>query len=331
MKIQEGGKVSELSRREISLKVISELGIRSPSSLNRGTDNWMCRCPFHEDNHPSMGIDLNRGIYHCFSCGRKGKMESLYKEFTGIELFPKDNKADAFTRFSRPAFEYQYHIPKRKVIYLNYDRSSLIPALDSEECINYLNRRGINLELAGKAGFLYAKDTRINTTRFTDRLCIPIYENGSLVSMEGRQLNSENSGPKVLYPKNTSVNMLYDVDNLDFDSDVFAVEGLMDLFVLRSCDYFSNSTSIFGANVTKRQLEQIKKCKRFIYIYDLDEAGRKTVEQLRASGLDNVYILRIPSSYRGVTLKDVGDFPKAGLSVESLLKRKWMNHIIKLD
>ena len=149
--------------------------------------------------------------------------------------------------------------------------------------------------------------------------------------MEGRQLNSENLGPKVLYPKNTSVNMLYDVDNLDFDSDVFAVEGLMDLFVLRSCDYFSNSTSIFGANVTKRQLEQIKKCKRFIYIYDLDEAGRKTVEQLRASGLDNVYILRIPSSYRGVTLKDVGDFPKAGLSVESLLKRKWMNHIIKLD
>lgn len=323
--------MSELSRREISLKVISELGIRSPSGLRRGMDNLMCQCPFHEDNHPSMGIDLNRGIYHCFSCGRKGKMESLYKEFTGIELFPKDNKADAFTKFSRPIFEYQYHIPKRKVIYLNYDRNSMIPALDSKECVDYLNKRGIKLELADKAGFLYAKDTRINTTRFSERLCIPIYENGNIVSMEGRQLNSEDSGPKVLYPKNTSVNMLYDVDNLDFNSDVFAVEGLMDLFVLRSCDFFSNSTSIFGANVTKRQLEQIEKCNRFIYIYDLDEAGKKTVEQLRASKLDNIYVLKIPSSYGGVTLKDVGDFPKAGLSVESLLKRKWMNHIEKLS
>ena len=323
--------MSELSRREISLKVISELGIRSPSGFRRGMDNLMCQCPFHEDNHPSMGIDLNRGIYHCFSCGRKGKMESLYKEFTGIELFPKDNKADAFTKFSRPIFEYQYHIPKRKVIYLNYDRNSMIPALDSKECVDYLNKRGIKLELADKAGFLYAKDTRINTTRFSERLCIPIYENGNIVSMEGRQLNSEDSGPKVLYPKNTSVNMLYDVDNLDFNSDVFAVEGLMDLCVLRSCDFFSNSTSIFGANVTKRQLEQIEKCNRFIYIYDLDEAGKKTVEQLRASKLDNIYVLKIPSSYGGVTLKDVGDFPKAGLSVESLLKRKWMNHIEKLS
>lgn len=323
--------MSELSRREISLMVISELGIHSPTSLNRGTNNWMCQCPFHEDNHPSMGIDLNRGIYHCFSCGRKGKMESLYKEFTGIDLFPKNNKADAFTKFSRPTFEYQYHIPKRKVIYLNYDRTALIPALDNEECINYLNKRGISLELADKAGFMYAKDTRINTTRFIERMCIPIYEKGNLVSIEGRQINPENQGPKVLYPKNTSVDLLYDVDNIDFDSDVFAVEGLMDLFVLRSCDYFANSTSIFGANVSKRQFEQIEKCKRFIYIYDLDDAGKKTVEQLKSSGLDNVYILRIPSSYGGVPLKDVGDFPKAGLTVESLLRRKWINHITKLN
>ena len=322
--------MSELSRREISLKVISELGIRSPTRLNGSTDNWMCQCPFHEDNHPSMGIDLNRGIYHCFSCGRKGKMESLYKDFTGIDLFPKNGKMDAFTKFSRPTFEYQYHVPKRKTVYLNYDPNSFVPALSSDRCIDYLKRRGINLELAEKAGFLYAEDTSINTTKFNDRLCIPVYERKRLVSMEGRRLNLDGLGPKVLYPKNTSVDLLYDIDNLNLDCDVFAVEGLMDLFVLRSCSFFSNSTSIFGANVTKRQLEQISKCKRFIYIYDLDDAGKKTVEQLRNSGLDNLYILRIPSSYKGVALKDVGDFPKAGLSVEDLLNRKWLNHIIKL-
>ena len=62
----------------------------------------------------------------------------------------------------------------------------------------------------------------------------------------------------------------------------------------------------------------------------MDDAGKKTVEQLRNSGLDNLYILRIPSSYKGVALKDVGDFPKAGLNVEDLLNRKWLNHIIKL-
>lgn len=257
-------------------------------------------------------------------------MESLYKDFTGIDLFPKNGKMDAFTKFSRPTFEYQYHVPKRKTVYLNYDPNSFVPALSSDRCIDYLKRRGINLELAEKAGFLYAEDTSINTTKFNDRLCIPVYERKRLVSMEGRRLNPDGLGPKVLYPKNTSVDLLYDIDNLNLDCDVFAVEGLMDLFVLRSCSFFSNSTSIFGANVTKRQLEQISKCKRFIYIYDLDDAGKKTVEQLRNSGLDNLYILRIPSSYKGVALKDVGDFPKAGLNVEDLLNRKWLNHIIKL-
>ena len=223
--------MSELSRREISLKVISELGIRSPTRLNGSTDNWMCQCPFHEDNHPSMGIDLNRGIYHCFSCGRKGKMESLYKDFTGIDLFPKNGKMDAFTKFSRPTFEYQYHVPKRKTVYLNYDPNSFVPALSSDRCIDYLKRRGIKLELAEKAGFLYAEDTSINTTKFNDRLCIPVYERKRLVSMEGRRLNPDGLGPKVLYPKNTSVHLLYDIDNLDFDCDVFAESTSFDAAV----------------------------------------------------------------------------------------------------
>jgi hypothetical protein len=29
-------------------------------------------CPFHEDTNPSLSIDLERGLFHCFACGVSG-------------------------------------------------------------------------------------------------------------------------------------------------------------------------------------------------------------------------------------------------------------------
>lgn len=29
-------------------------------------------CPFHDDKHPSLGINLETGAYRCYSCGEGG-------------------------------------------------------------------------------------------------------------------------------------------------------------------------------------------------------------------------------------------------------------------
>ncbi|SVD90704.1 uncharacterized protein METZ01_LOCUS443558 [marine metagenome] len=29
-------------------------------------------CPFHDDHHPSLSINLNKGCFKCHSCGAKG-------------------------------------------------------------------------------------------------------------------------------------------------------------------------------------------------------------------------------------------------------------------
>ena len=31
-----------------------------------------CLCPFHEDNNPSLGLNDEKNIFHCFGCGAKG-------------------------------------------------------------------------------------------------------------------------------------------------------------------------------------------------------------------------------------------------------------------
>lgn len=322
--------LNELSRRELSNIVVSQLDLKSKGKISSSASWVMFHCPFHKDENPSFGINFDKGIYNCFSCGRQGSVENLFYELTGQGLHSfLGIKKDNFSQFSRKPVINNIHEDsptKSRRVFFNYDREKLTPATENSDCIAYLNKRGIPLEIANSAGFLYSEETRINTTLFKHRLCIPIYENGVLSSIEGRRLSDEDSGPKVLYPKNTAVDMLYDIDNLDKNRPLYAVEGLMDLFVLRSCSEFSNSTSIFGAGVTKKQMEQIKEFPEFIYIPDLDDAGQKTVEKLRDSGLTNISILKLPSEVKGFKIKDVGDLPKAGVSPQFLVDRKWLRY-----
>lgn len=39
--------------------------------------NALVRCPFHDDRHASMSIDLERGFWICFACGERGGLRSL--------------------------------------------------------------------------------------------------------------------------------------------------------------------------------------------------------------------------------------------------------------
>jgi len=39
--------------------------------------NTMVRCPFHEDRVPSLSLELDKGVWLCFSCGKRGGIENL--------------------------------------------------------------------------------------------------------------------------------------------------------------------------------------------------------------------------------------------------------------
>ena len=40
---------------------------------------YMCRCPFHEDNTPSFSLSPDKDLWHCFSCGRGGDGIGLFQ------------------------------------------------------------------------------------------------------------------------------------------------------------------------------------------------------------------------------------------------------------
>ena len=47
--------------------------------------NGMCRCPFHEDRHPSM--KLNERYFYCFGCGATGDVIDFVARLFGLSSF----------------------------------------------------------------------------------------------------------------------------------------------------------------------------------------------------------------------------------------------------
>lgn len=45
---------------------------------------FVCSCPFHEDETPSLYLNSEKGAWHCFSCGRGGDGIQLYMEVKKI-------------------------------------------------------------------------------------------------------------------------------------------------------------------------------------------------------------------------------------------------------
>lgn len=45
------------------------------------------RCPFHEDSTPSLTLNWEKNVYHCFGCGAKGKASDIPKAITRHQVW----------------------------------------------------------------------------------------------------------------------------------------------------------------------------------------------------------------------------------------------------
>ncbi len=45
-----------------------------------------CLCPFHEDHKPSMKVNTDRNIYHCFVCDEGGNVLDLVMQLEGVDI-----------------------------------------------------------------------------------------------------------------------------------------------------------------------------------------------------------------------------------------------------
>lgn len=330
----------------------------------------MYHCPFHKDNHASMSIDVEKGLYHCFSCQDSGTLRSLFYKITGhgigrelgIQIGEsseyieqkksQESEFSFFIKNSEPKDLFKIDSIESKI---GFD-GDIISVDNSDLAKKYLEKRQIPLRVAYQMNFKFSKsshsydlDDPTNKEKFmyfNNRLLVPIYENNKLISCEGRNIYSETDWKnyfkkrgmhppqykKCIYPKCSSTNTLFQLDSLDTKKNLFIVEGIMDLAVLRSDRYFdeTNSTSTFGCALTKRQLSLLTRFDNLTLIIDNDLAGWRGLKNLR-DFMDENNIFKnwtfIIPPFAELGVKDVGDIPiKAKKSVTDCLEKKWLTN-----
>ena len=282
--------------------LLSDLGINKISESSSG---FKFSSPFREDKNPSAVLFKNSLYCIDYSGGFSGSIFSLVKEITGENLFSyigidKGNIRDFLFKntvnrkvkkekdySSFPVISEKKAVLTKGIIYDDFDTCP-------NEIKEYLRFRSITKEFIEefKLGWTYhAEYNNDEEVPFKNRLIIPIYEKGIMLSVEGRDYTFL-SKKKTLYPRGGTVNTLFNIDNLDKNSPLIIVEGIMDL--IKIWKYFTkNVTCTFGIHLTDRQKTMINEFKEVILFSDGDEAGKKMIYSFYDSYNGNFEVARI--------------------------------------
>ena len=268
-----------------------------------------CINPYHVDKNPSMYINPNfPHLYNCFSCGCKGNIFTLIKTLTG-EIAKDYLKENSIYQ----KFEYRKIAKRFRQMNIKGNMYDFYSNKDSKLTKDFLKERNISKEFVNYYKLQYSRYITINNTIFSDRVLIPIYEDNILVSIEGRTL--VNNKVKVLYPRGSKTDLLFDIDRLDIDKPLYLVEGIMDVMPLFNLG-FRNITCTFGSNVSDNQIISLNKFKEIIFIPDNDEAGEIMFSKLDSELDKEFYFVKLPMKY-----KDLGEIKKSS-EVKKILTDK---------
>jgi DNA primase len=83
-----GDFLNEFEKDDIKRKVdIVELFLEFGVKLKKVGKKWQGICPWHEDKGPSLSVDREMGLYHCFgACGESGDVFTLVEKMKGFDF-----------------------------------------------------------------------------------------------------------------------------------------------------------------------------------------------------------------------------------------------------
>jgi len=335
----------------ISQEILKRLGIKF--KLDRIKQNISCW--EHKDKNPSLSINLEKGIYHCFSCGSSGLLTNKYWNTFHRSIYRDLNLTPDQVDLLKPT-DLERRIdfsqdPETDFIFEGRIFRNGIGITDAGKI--WIKQRGFSEEILKdfkssyvQFGIFKQKSDPTNKKEWVyviNRALFPIIENKNIISYELRdimgkthyekQLQKKNLSiedypyKKLLYPRNSSVNTLYDLDKLNREEPLYIVEGLMDLISLRTNSLFKNSSCLFHCIPSERQLFFLEKFKKIIYIVNNDLPGYMGCKKLMERN-KNTSFLCVP-----LTVKDVNDIlqkrDKRFSTIEDLIKPpyNWLSNI----
>ena len=299
--------------------------------LKRSGRNSVGICPFHDDRNPSMSVNSQMGIFHCFSCKAGGNAIKFIMEYEKIsypEAIEKLAASVGFTlEYENNHFGETKKESKKILELLNEYYQNLL--YSNQEALNYLYSRGITDELIRKFGIGWAPASQ-NTIRlleneeiepsealnvgaikqnergfyasFTERITFPICNHtGRLVGFGGRTISNHpakyvNSPQCSVFDKSRIFYAFDLAKKSAYDKkELIITEGYMDVIMLHKAG-FTNAVAVLGTALTELHLPLIKRGNfKVILSFDGDSAGInaaiKSAKLLSTNGIDSGVVI----------------------------------------
>jgi len=278
-------------------------------------------CPAHSEKTPSCKVHTDH--MYCHACGFHADLIGLVQHVagcnfleallwisreTGLPAPHRDPEAQAryeavqsIAEVYAAVFADAMKDPEPALSYLEKERG--ISRKTTEGIVGYLpaTYEPPDLEAAQKAG-LYSK---YDNFLFSDRVVIPIYHQGEIVSLYGRALNDDRI-PKHIYPCNLDPPMpgtLWHLGECRRGEEIFVAESIID--ALTPIDRgFPNTVGLFGTQgLADERMAALKRTavEKVTVVFDTDRNGAgqkgalKAGEKLFRAGYDvRILTLSLP-------------------------------------
>ena len=266
-------------------------------------------CPFHDDRQPSLSVNLDRKLFHCFACQAKGDILDFVAKIEQVSLLdaarivarccgiPLEGQLPTRRRAPKKSVDRQnacsVNRPIRGVRQQNSKASPCCStALDPTH--RYLFDRGLTPELIQVFGLGVCDQGRLR-----GRVCIPIHspDGAQVLGHSGRWANDEvpDGIPRYLMPPGFRKSaLLFNYHRVVGAQHLVIVEGYWSVFRLHALNV--PAVALMGTSLSDPQLDLLRrsKARRFTLLLDADPAGRKATEDLLPR-LSSLFFVRTPA------------------------------------
>ena len=270
--------------------------------------SYKCVCPFHDDKNPSMSINQNKQMYHCFACKAGGdavKFVMDYEKLTYPEAIEKiaqiSNFSLEYTNDKVPTQKENKHILEkvnafyRSEFYKNeaairyiksrgindamIEKFELGWAGDSKSTIRLLQNENIEPKEALEVGIVKQNEKGIYAS-FIERVTFPIYSHTTrLVGFGGRTISDHpakyvNSPQSAVFDKSKLLYGYHLARQSIFEKNqIIITEGYLDVIMLHYAG-FTNAVAVLGTALTTSHLPLLKRGEISVVLcFDGDGAG----------------------------------------------------------
>lgn len=258
---------------------LSKEGLSYFRDIKHTTNDIMVTCPFHKhgnESKPSCGINMDTGVYHCFTCGASGPIERMVSYCLGhdTDKYGVDWIKSTFDNLleARPGIELN---KREKIIKNEYITEA---ELDSYRYTHpYMYKRRLTDDIIEKYDIGYDKNTQCITFPVKDLA-------GNVVFIARRSVNSKFFN----YPQGVD-KPVYGLEKHINDKYLYVTESFINCLTLES--YGLPAVALIGTG-SGYQYNILKKSgiRKFILCLDGDAAGDRGIIRFKQAMPDYIKV-----------------------------------------